>query len=89
MHGGVIGPKGDFAAQWTHFTDTVTPADMIVQIAGIVLYDDVFGGRHRTEYCYVSSIPPINSLPDGRPIKFTPIFCPKHNCTDDECAASG
>jgi hypothetical protein len=54
---------------------------------GIVKYQDIFGKRRLTEFCYIGQIHPIDfqKFPVGQPIRVYGIPCPEHNCADDEC----
>jgi hypothetical protein len=87
----LIGPKGSSIAQAIGIN-----AGAFNQIqtgpkfgaAGIIRYQDIFGGWHLTKYCYVAR--PVTHLnfqtfPANQPIRAEGQLCENHNCADDEC----
>ena len=61
---------------------------------GIAKYQDVFGDRHLTRFCYAFLLDqPIDwdNYPVGQPIRVPGVTspqCAKHNCEDEECGSN-
>ncbi|MGJ5042726.1 hypothetical protein [Bradyrhizobium sp. HKCCYLRH1062] len=56
--------------------------------AGIIRYQDILGGWHLTEYCYIARpLPTFNfaTYPANQPVRAEGELCDRHNCSDDEC----
>ncbi|NPU12039.1 hypothetical protein HL666_14805 [Bradyrhizobium sp. 83002] len=87
----LIGPKGSSVAQ----TVGATPESFNqmqsgpkLGAAGIIRYQDIFGGWHLTEYCYFAR--PMThfdfkAFPSNQPVRAEGQLCDQHNCADEEC----
>jgi hypothetical protein len=62
-------------------------AEHSISGAGIIRYEDIFGGIHLTEYCVRGQYDYIDwqNYPAGEPIRGRLYRCSTHNCEDDEC----
>ncbi|MGJ4899439.1 hypothetical protein ACQR2B_31035 [Bradyrhizobium oligotrophicum] len=87
----LIGPKGSSIAQAFNadpqgFNQLQTGPRF--GAVGVIRYQDIFGGWHLTEYCYVAR--PVTHLnfqnfPANQPVRAEGQLCEQHNCADEEC----
>lgn len=89
----VLGPKDETlgTGSYTGATDLDQMSRGILrsEMSGLVTYHDVFGHRHRTEYCMALTFPRADyaNYAIGQAIRSNGTPCPQHNCTDEECDA--
>ncbi|WP_316166946.1 MULTISPECIES: hypothetical protein [unclassified Bradyrhizobium] len=87
----VIGPKasvnGAIFLIRPPMLNQLVKRQAFVGTTGVVRYEDVFGEKHLTEFCFVAQLLPINfsTFPAGQPIRVGGIPCDRHNCSDAEC----
>lgn len=57
------------------------PGSQVAYVEGRITYDDVFGGKHKTDFCYFADLP-LQALPPGVFPESDFIMCKDHNAME-------